>query len=106
MGIRYLKDGESLLHKQEIEGGEGLNKYEITSLYRQKPNNRIPIPFVWLHQQGLKAYDTAKVMQKIANIKAKYEKKISENIDNPRRFNNLNAKMAAKIESKEKVLEE
>lgn len=106
LGIRYLKDGESLLYKQEIEGGEGLNKYEITSLYRQKPNNRFPIPFVWLHQQGLKAYDTAKVMQKIADIKAKYEKKISENIDNPRRFNNLNAKMAAKIESKEKVLEE
>ena len=106
LGIRYLKDGESLLYKQEIKGAENLDKEEIASLYRQKPNHRFPIPFVWLHQQGLKAYDTAKVMQKIADIEAKYDKKITENIDNPRRFNNLNAKKAAKIEAKEKVLEE
>ena len=106
LGIRYLKDGESLLYKQEIKGAEDLDKDEITALYRQKPNHRFPIPFVWLHQQGLKAYDTAGVMQKIEDIKVKYDKKIAENIDNPRRFSNLNAKRAAKIEAKEKVLEQ
>ena len=106
LGIRYLKDGESVLHKQEIEGADDLNKEEITSLYRQKPNHRFPIPFVWLHQQGLKAYDTAKVLQKIEEIKIKYDKRIAENIDNPRKFSNLNAKRAAKIEAKEKVLEQ
>ena len=106
LGIRYLKDGESLLYKQEIEGAEGLSKEEIASLYRQKPNHRFPIPFVWLHQQGLKAYDSAKVLQKIEGIKIKYDKKIAENSDNPRRFSNLNAKRAAKIEAQEKVLEQ
>ncbi len=106
LGIRYLKDGESLLYKQEIKGGEDLNKEEITSLYRQKSNHQFPIPFVWLHQQGLKAYDTAKIRGKIDAIESKFDKKIAENVDNPRKFNNLNAKKAAKIEAKEKVLEE
>lgn len=106
LGIRYLKDGESLLHKQEIKGSGDLNKEGLETLYRMQPNNRFPIPFVWLYQQGKKAYDTAKVNRKIAKIEQKYDKRISENINHPRKFNNLNAKKAAKIEAQEKVLEE
>ncbi len=106
LGIRHLKDGESLLHKQEISGASDVDKEDLQALYQQKPNNRFPIPFVWLYQQGEKAYDTAKVNKKIADIKKKFDKKISENLDNSRRFSNLNAKKAAKIEAQKKVLEE
>ncbi len=107
LGIRHLKDGETLLHKQDICGTGSLNKEELYSLYQQTPNHRFPIPiFVWLYHNGNAAYDTSKVNAKIKKIEAKYEKKITENLDNPRKFSNLSAKKAAKIEKQEQVLNE
>jgi len=103
---RYLKDGEYLLIKQKIKGSKGLDSEDLEVLYRQKPNIRFPVSYVWLYQWGLKNYDTSKIQQQKIRITKKYEAKIAKHVNNQRKINNLTTKMLAKQKKKDKKLTE
>lgn len=82
LGTRYLKEGEKLLVKQQIEAPKTIDKEELGELYVQEPNSRIPIirvaPYVGLYYYGKRRYDEEAYRQQLEEVKTKWNKKIAE----------------------------
>ncbi len=110
LGTKQLKENEYLLYSQEINGNESFDTEDLDDLLLQQPNGRVPllpisIP-VWSYQVGLNSFDTAKVEQKIEDVKAKYDAKIEEAGDNTRKEVKLERKRDNKLQRLERKLEE
>ena len=105
-----MEKDQYLLRKQRIKGAKKLDHEELEALYRQEPNRKIPLlpfsPYIWFYQIGKNNYEPEKVSEKIAQIREKYEDKIANHPEKPKKQEKLRRKMRRKIEKKEKVLDE
>ena len=110
MGTSYLQDGQYLLRRQKIKGSKNIKKENLEDLYLQKPNKKFPLipfaPYVFIYHTGLKRYDKEKVQAKIDEINKKYDEKIREKAQKPRKKKTLEADRNKKIEKKKRVLKE
>lgn len=110
LGTKQLKENEFLVYSQKLEGNSKFKTDRLEPLIAQKPNPRLPflpvsIP-VWSYQQGLKSFDTARVEQKLADTKLRYERRIEQAEDNTRRIVRLESRRDSKIRGLQKKLEE
>jgi hypothetical protein len=110
LGTRYLQDGEYLLRRQKITGADQVDKDDLETLYRQKPNKKFPIipiaPYVWVYHLGLKYYDEEKEYEKMEKIESKFETKIRKKEAKGKSIQRLQRSMEKKIAKKKRVIKE
>lgn len=97
-----------MLYKQKVNGNKKISNDELTALFRQKSNRKIfgAMPYLKLYYIGKARFDSSKVVNKMEEVKQKYEEKIEENKGDEKKVNKLQAKRDKKLESLEEKLEE
>lgn len=109
LGTKHLKDDQLLLHKQKIKGNRNTDQEELEALYRQRQNKKIPFipftPYVWIYYVGLNNYNKSRVENKISKIEARYDARIEDAQEKPKKAERLKARKEKKIARRTNVLE-
>jgi outer membrane protein insertion porin family len=110
IGIRFLKKDEYLIYKQNIKGTRETSAEELSTLYKQKQNKRIPFiqvsPYIYSYQWGLKSYNRDKLQIRRDTIDKEYERQIALVQNNPRKVNKLRKKKNKEIDKIDKTINE
>ncbi|HLF35546.1 MAG TPA: hypothetical protein VI583_14980, partial [Cyclobacteriaceae bacterium] len=108
LGTQYLKQGQYLIYQQKIKGNKQTSSEELSELFRQKSNKRIPLiqvsPYIYFYQWGLKTYDTRKLEIKRDSVDNEFGRKIELAASNPKKRNRLTKKKNKRIEKIEKSM--
>ncbi len=110
MGRRYLVEDQTILVNQHLTSVGKLNLDELEAQYSYVPNDKILFlpwsPYVDLYQMGKKRYDSIKYVNKIEEIRVKYETKIAEKEGNKEKQQKLKDKKIKKENKQYKNLKE
>ncbi len=113
-GAKFLGENERLLVHQSVDGVGPIMTSHIGTLQEQEPNARLidlnkrvkgPAHLVYIYELGKRKLDTVRVLNKIAHIEKKYNRKIDK-AKREKKKRKLRGKKRAKISDKEMVLKE
>ena len=97
-----ISKSEYLLDKLKIKGNKSVDKEKFSALYQQKPNKKLPLlgstPYFYFYIIGETVYSDKEVKRRMAEVEAKYAKKLANDTSDQKRRKRL-------LEKKEKKLD-
>ena len=104
-GTRHLEDGEKWLFKQHVKGINEISKDPAIRLITLRPNTRLPLfgPLgANIYETGRNNWDSLAIVDKIEELKAEYDSKISKRETSGKKTQKLINKRDRKIEKFDK----
>jgi outer membrane protein insertion porin family len=110
LGVKHLKENETLLYKQQIKGNQKVHKNELSTFYRQNPNRTLPLlplsPYVYMYHYGLKHFDQKALEEEKKRIENHYQKKLKANKENKRKRERIEKRKNKKLDKLKVRIEE
>jgi outer membrane protein assembly factor BamA len=105
---KNLPKGQYLLVGQKIKGNNKVDSDKLEPFFQQKPNRKIlgATPYLWVYYLGKKFFRPEKVQAKIAKTEQKYNKRIEESSEKPKKTARLKRKKEEDLAKLEKKLKD